>query len=459
MKRRLHKINIITATSIVAVLFLSLLISYVIYSSLDFNTYDNGIRLSVQNQKDSINSGIYNKGTYPYIVFDLSGKVLYADPIFNKKTNDEIHVQEMLQYDKSFAKEHNNFSKESFILEQNGITNGFVVFLIPKSEVYMDSYQRKAIYIFVPISVGMLISILILMVRSIYFSRRVLNPLNEISTSAKAIIAGNYNLEVLRSYWKSATENEVMDLSYAFELMRDELKVKQLREAALNKSQKELISCISHDLKTPISTIKAYSEGLRDNIAKNVMQQEEFINVIINKTDLLISMINELLTYSNTQLNQLEINREELYFLDYFHPLMSEVKVYVEQNGFAFSYATTLSNLIVTIDPRRITEVIYNLIDNSMKYMNTQNGSISIEAERHNKFVLIKVKDNGPGISADDIPYIFDKFYRAEKSRSSSIPGSGLGLSICKYIVNQHCGDIYCKSYKRNGCEIGFTIE
>ena len=211
-------------------------------------------------------------------------------------------------------------------------------------------------------------------------------------------------------------------------------------------------------MKTPISTIKAYSEGLRDCIAKNPAQQQEFIQVIINKTDLLIDMINDLLTYSNAQLNQLEIKRQELYFLDFFDPLMREMQIYVEQNGFHFLSRSPLSNPIVTIDPKRITEVIYNLVENSMKYMDDKKGQITIEAEYTDNCVLIKVIDNGPGISVDDIPYVFDMFYRAEKSRSSSIPGSGLGLSICKYIVNQHGGDIYCKSFHKDGCEIGFTI-
>lgn len=459
MNRRLHRLNIATAAFIAAVLFVSFFISYLIFHSTDFNEYDNNARLSVKDQKNSIEGGSYEKGEYPYIVFDLAGKVIYADPEFDIASGKKINVQEMLQYDKSFANTHKNTNKEGFILQKDGITTGFVVFLMPKAEVYNNSYKSKAGYIFLPLAAGILLSLILLTMRSFYFSQRVLKPLREIRTSARAIIAGNYNIEVLRTYWRKANENEVGDLSYAFELMRDELKSKQIREEALKKSQKELISCISHDLKTPISTIKAYSEGLRDNIAKNPSQQGEFIGVIINKTDLLIDMINELLTYSNAQLKQLEINREELYFLDYFNPLLSELKIYVEQNGVEFSYHTPLSNLIVTIDPKRITEVIYNLVENSMKYMDEKKGKIRVEAEHEENYVLIKVIDNGPGICVDDIPYVFDKFYRAEKSRSSSIPGSGLGLSICKYIVNEHGGDIYCKSSNKNGCEIGFTIE
>ena len=458
MKRKLHRLNIITAALIAAVLFVSLLISYLLYLSLDFNQYDNNIRLTVQEQKNQIEAGTYEKGDYPYLVFDLAGTVLYSDPQFAKVIGDEVYVQEMLQYDKSFATEHSDSIKESFVLQHKGVVDRFVVFLIPRSEVIYHTKGSLAVTVFLPLVLGVILSIILLLFRMIYFEQRILKPLKEISTSAKGIIAGNYDLEILRSYWKTANENEVGDLSYAFELMRDELKAKQFKEEVLKKSQKELISCISHDLKTPISTIKAYSEGLRDNIAKNPAQQSDFINIIINKTDLLIGMINELLEYSTAQLNQLEINREELYFLDYFDPLMSEVKIYVEQNGLEFTYEANISNLIVTIDPKRITEVIYNLIDNSMKYMGDRPGKLNIEAARVDNQVLIKVRDNGSGISVDDIPYVFDKFYRAEKSRSSSIPGSGLGLSICKYIVNEHGGDIYCKSSLKNGCEIGFTI-
>jgi signal transduction histidine kinase len=444
---------------IAAVLFVSFIVSYVLFQTLDFHEYDNEDRLNVQPQKHSIEQGIYEQGPYPYIVFDLSGRVLYADEDFDIETGEEINVQEMLQFDKSFATKYKDTVKKSFVLQNNGTTEGFIVFLIPKSETNRNSGWSNSLSVYLPMILGIIISFIILFLRTRYFDHRVLKPLREISASAKAIIAGNYNLEILRSYWKRANENEVGDLSYAFELMRDELKSKQIMEEALKRSQKELISCISHDLKTPISTIKAYSEGLRDHIAKNPDQQQEFIGVIINKTDLLIDMINDLLNYSNAQLRQLEINRQELYFLDYFIPLMSEVKIYVEQNGFEFLYTAPGNNLIVTIDPKRITEVIYNLVENSMKYMDEKHGRISIEAELEDKYVLIKVIDNGPGISADDIPYVFDKFYRAEKSRSSSIPGSGLGLSICKYIVNEHGGEVYCKSSNQNGCEIGFTIE
>lgn len=459
MNNKLFKRNIITAAIIVVVLFVSIILTIYKFITMDFNIYDNDIRILVSEQKNEIEQGFYNKGKYPYIVFGLDGMVLYNDTIFPERSSEFINVQEMIQSDKSFKVNNNGEIKESFVLQQGGKTIGFVVFLIPEKDFLKEGTYTRVWDIFSPIIFGIIISIIIVIFRTVYCNGRILRPLVEISSSAKAIIKGNYDLEVVRVYEKVINENEVGDLTFSFELMRDELKEKQLREESLKKSQQELISCISHDLKTPISTIKAYSEGLRDGIATSPKGQEDFVKIIISKTDLLIEMINELLEYSNIQLRQLDINRQEVYFLDYFVPLMKEVEVFTKQKSIGFYWEIKTDNMIIKIDQRRITEVLYNLLENSIKYIGEGQGKIEIEVKRQGQGVFIKVKDNGIGISSDDIPYVFDKFYRAEKSRSSSIPGSGLGLSICKYIIEEHGGEIYCKSGYNKGCEIGFTLK
>lgn len=412
----------------------------------------------VSKQRNEIEKGIYYKSKYSYIVFELDGSVLYNNTALEYKKGDILNIQEMLQTDKSFNINNKDKIKETFVLQKEGKTAGFVVFMIPKNEVMMDSNYSRVWRVFYPLFLGVFISIIMLVIRTSYCNLRILKILKEISSSSKAIIAGNYNLEVLRTYENVIGENEVGELTYSFELMRDELKEKQIKEESLKKSQQELISSISHDLKTPLSTIKAYSEGLRDGIARTSESQKNFVNIIIGKTDLLIQMINELLEYSNTQLKQLDIRRQEIYFLEYFIPVMKEIEVFVKQKDMEFSYEIKTSDMLINIDTKRITEVLYNLVENSMKYIGEKKGHIEIKAERQEDYILVKVKDNGIGISSDDIPYVFDKFYRAEKSRSSSIPGSGLGLSICKYIITEHGGEIYCKSRHNKGCEIGFTL-
>ncbi|MDF2819769.1 MAG: sensory transduction histidine kinase [Clostridiales bacterium] len=458
MTKKLFKVNIITATIIVVVLLTSVFWSTYLFKEADLNLYDNQIRILVSKQKSEIEKGIYETGKYPYIVFELDGNVLYCEKPFEAYIGDSINVQEMLQFDRSFYIKNNNLVKESFVLEKNKITNGFVTFLVPQNEVMMKTQVEQVYEVFLPIIIGMIICIILTFIRTVYCNKCILTPLREISESAKGIIAGNYNLEVVRIYGRRVRENEVGELTYSFEIMRDELKEKQLREESLKKSQQELISCISHDLKTPISTIKAYSEALRDHIAKNPHKQEEYVNIIINKTDLLIGMIDELLKCSNAELKQLDINCKETYFIKYFEPLMKELNNYITQKSIGFSYEINCSEALVNIDKKRISEVMYNLVENSMKYMGDKVGQITITAEKIDREILVKVKDNGIGISSNDIPYLFDKFYRAEKSRSSSVPGSGLGLSICKYIINEHGGEIYCKSRQNEGCEIGFTL-
>lgn len=458
MNKNLSKLNKITAALIAVVLFLSMSWSIYLFMTADFNLYDNKIRLLVSEQKNAIEDGIYQTGNYPYLVIGIDGEVLYREQPFEEKVGDKVAVQEMVQFDQSFHTRNKEQIKESFVLQKNGTTSGFVIFLVPSDEIMQLSQGEQGYDIFFPAALGILLSLLIVTVRTLYCNKCILHPLREISQSAKGIIAGNYNLEVIRVFGRKIGENEVGELTFSFELMRDELKEKQMREEALKKSQQELVSCISHDLKTPISTIKAYSEGLRDHIAKTPEKEAEYVKIIINKTDLLIGMIEELLEYSNAELKQLDIKKEELYFHSYFEPLMKELQIYVKQKGINFFYETSIPETLVYIDKKRITEVMYNLIENSMKYRKEKAGQIDIQVERNGQFLMVKVIDNGIGISADDIPYVFDKFYRAEKSRSSSVPGSGLGLSICKYIINEHEGEIYCKSKLNNGCEIGFSL-
>lgn len=455
---KIKRWNQITSIMIILILAAGFLVSLYNYKHLDFTIYINNARIKLEKEREQIEQGIYPESELPYIVFDTSGKVLFSTAEFKQEKDDTIVVDEMLQMDRSFAKQYPGYQKCSLVLNNNSICVGFVVFLLPNSVVVSDLYTRNEILCFLPMTIGIVLSSLLLIMRANYCNKRILKPLQKISTSSQAIIAGNYDIEVLRVYDNKLQSNEVGDLTYSFELMRDELKVKQTSEQAIRKSQQELISCISHDLRTPISTIKAYSEGIRDGIASTDIERKEFLSIIINKTNLLEGMITELLEYSNTQLNQMDINRKEVYFQSYIKEITRELRIYIEQRNIKFVCTYPEEDFIITIDQRRITEVLYNLIENSMKYMVSSDGLIQLIMKRENELLSIHIIDNGIGISAEDIPYVFDKFYRAEKSRSSHIPGSGLGLSICKYIINQHGGEIFCRSRKTSGSEFWFTI-
>lgn len=456
-KRKIAYWNVAAAVLAIAVVLLCGFFSVWLCRRVNIKNYDNTARLLTAEQNGKIEQEIYEAGKYPYLVIDLSGRVLYSDERFQEKSGNLVNVQEMIQTDKSFSEEYPGMSKEVFVMERNGKIFGFIIYLIPEEDTGRTGMHLKMLAVMLPLLLASVFAVLLLVMRIIYCNRRILAPLREISLSSKQMIAGNYDYEVVRVYETKVADNEMGELIYSFELMRDELKNKQITEENLKRSQQELISCISHDLKTPLATIKAYAEGLRDGIARDAETKKSYTRIIIEKTDLLIGMIGDLLKFSNAQLNQLEINRKEVFFQSYFERVMQELKVFAEQRGMKFFYQTEASDMIVTIDERRITEVLYNLVENSMKYR-TEEGELQITAKRRDHAMWISVADNGIGINADDIPYVFEKFYRAEKSRSSSVPGSGLGLSICKYIVEQHGGEIYCRSRKNEGCEISFSI-
>ncbi|MDO5573628.1 MAG: HAMP domain-containing sensor histidine kinase [bacterium] len=452
-------INIVTTVLCAVVIFAGILWSLLLMRDTDVRHYDNQVRVQLSDQIRLLEEGRYESCAFSYIVFGLDGTVEYADAAFQQKVGSVVNVQEMIRMDEYSVKAYGGLYKEVSVLEDGDEVKGFAVFLIPEELMLKAPVYEQILMNLIPLGVSILLLLFIMIGKMLYYHIKVLNPIREISKSANHIINGNYDYEVVRVNGTDVRNDELGDLIYSFELMRDELKEKQLREEQLKKSQQELISCISHDLKTPISTIKAYGEGLRDGIAATEEVRKEYEEVIINKTNLLSQMISELLEYSNAQLNQLEIVPREVYFLSYFEETAKELQRYARQRGVVLTYRTDLPDMIVTIDNRRVTEVLYNLVENSIKYIGDQQGRIELTAVRQDQGVLIRVIDNGIGISADDIPYVFDRFYRAEKSRTSSIPGSGLGLSICKYIIEALGGTIYCKSgVQGKGCEIGFTI-
>lgn len=460
MEKKQKKIrcrNRVTTVVATVVILLSVCWSVMRFREVDVRTYENEIRVLTAQHNVELEQGNYGRWKYPYLVCDLEGSVRYADIAFGVRDGDVVNIQETLGMDQSFGKNNDGMIKQSFVLKEADKVNGFVVYLIPKEEITGGDYRQKLLWCAAPACVGTLVGVLLLIGQLVYCNRYVLVPIGEITTSAQQIIRGNYEYEFRRIFSRKMNADEVGELTYSFELMRDELKEKQIKEEELKKAQQELISCISHDLKTPISTIKAYAEGMRDGIAKDETARNSYTRIIIEKTDILIAMIEELLKFSNAQLNQLEISRKEIYFIPFFEKAMNEIEGYVRQQDMEFTFSIEMEERIVSIDEKRILEVLYNLIENSLKYRR-EDGKIQIIASREDEEVLIRVRDNGIGISSDDIPYVFDKFYRAEKSRTSSIPGSGLGLSICKYIVEQHGGTIYCKSQKDKGCEIGFTL-
>ncbi|MDP4095146.1 MAG: HAMP domain-containing sensor histidine kinase, partial [Bacillota bacterium] len=178
---------------------------------------------------------------------------------------------------------------------------------------------------------------------------------------------------------------------------------------------------------------------------------------ILNRVKMLTKLLEDILEHSKAELNKMDITLSEFYCGDFFKDIIEDLSVEIKSKGLTFIAPENIPNLLINGDKKRLSQVMYNLVSNSIKY-SRENSPISIYFEVDTNYIYVYVKDKGIGISSSDIPNIFSKFYRGEKSRNQNIPGSGLGLSISKYIIEAHGGFINCVESSSDCTVFCFTL-
>ena len=254
--------------------------------------------------------------------------------------------------------------------------------------------------------------------------------------------------------------DEMSEVCNAFEDMRVRLKNNAKDRLEDEAEQRALISNIAHDLKTPITAIKGYAEGMLDGVADTPEKREKYIRTIYNKANEMNTLINELTLYSNIDTNKIPYNFQKLNIHSYFEDCIEELGMDLENQHIRLDYANYVDpDVLIIADPEQLGRIIHNIVSNSVKYMRADVASrIAITIKDVGDFVQIEVADNGKGIATKDLPYVFDRFYRADASRNSAAGGSGIGLSIVKKIVEDHGGKIWVTSKENEGTTMYFVI-
>ena len=284
--------------------------------------------------------------------------------------------------------------------------------------------------------------------------RSVAGPLVKLKKATHNIKAGNLDFVL-----DVEGTDEFSELCKDFEDMRKRLKESAEERVVLDKENKELISNISHDLKTPMTAIKGYVEGIMDGIADTPEKMERYIRTIYNKTNEMDHLINELTFYSKIDTNRIPYTFSKLNVEDYFNDCAEELSVEMETRNIELVYANYVDNKVQIIaDGEQIRRVIHNIISNSNKYMDKKKGIIQIRVKDVGDFIQIEIEDNGKGIAAKDLTNIFDRFYRTDVSRNSSKGGSGIGLSIVKKIMEDHGGKVWATSREGIGTIMYFVL-
>ena len=288
----------------------------------------------------------------------------------------------------------------------------------------------------------------------LWIYRSIAVPLVKLKKATKNIKEGNLDfvLEV-------EGNDEFSQLCQDFEEMRKRLKESTEEKILMDKENKELISNISHDLKTPITAVKGYVEGIMDGVADTPEKMDRYIRTIYNKANEMDRLINELTFYSKIDTNRIPYTFSKLNVEDYFSDCAEELGLEMETRGIELVYANYVEKGVQIIaDGEQIRRVIHNIVSNAIKYMEKPRGIIQLRVKDVGDFIQVEIEDNGKGIAAKDLPYIFDRFYRTYVSRNSSKGGSGIGLSIVKKIMEDHGGKVWATSRLGIGTIMYFVL-
>ncbi|MGI6095264.1 MAG: sensor histidine kinase [Lachnospiraceae bacterium] len=398
---------------------------------------------------DSLNTELANK--HSFLLVKITEQVTYTG------TNDDISdlVENLPVYGNSmegsiyFVSQVNALVRQvDFILHDGRTGSAFIVTnalqSIPQYSELIKNMIVTVVLILVCTGLGL----------SLWIYRGIATPLAKLKQATQNIKEGNLEFTL-----EPDGVDEISELCQDFEEMRKRLKDNAEERIQFDRDNKELISNISHDLKTPITAVKGYVEGIMDGVADTPEKMDRYIRTIYNKANDMDRLINELTFYSKIDTNRIPYTFNKIHISDYFDDCVEDLGLELESKGVKLGYFNYLKEDIVVIaDAEQIKRVINNIVSNSLKYMNKPKGIVNIRLEDVGDFVQVEIEDNGKGIAAKDIPNIFDRFYRTDASRNSSRGGSGIGLSIVKKIIEDHGGKVWATSKENTGTAVYFVL-
>ena len=279
----------------------------------------------------------------------------------------------------------------------------------------------------------------------IFFAEMVYIPVRRITEGAEQYAAGNMDYRM-----NIDSDDEIGYLSATLGYMSGEI-------ARTEQDQRKFIANVSHDFRSPLTSIRGYLDAMIDGTIPPKMH-ERYLTIVRNETDRLTKLTNGLLSLNNLSGQSVMMNRADFDLNDMIRQTVSSFEGQCAERGITFDLLLTDEVMIVSADPERIQQVLYNLVDNAIKFSHDK-GVITIETTERGRKVFISVKDDGIGIPKEELNLVFDRFYKSDASRGKDKKGTGLGLSIVKEIIKNHGENINVISTVGVGTEFIFSLE
>lgn len=404
-----------------------------------FEDVDYLSRVNEESLKNSISLLVVKNG---YAFYD--GDPRASEKIFKKL---QKHVSDQPEDAAYYFNEEHRYVRQSNFIFQDGA----------QGQLYVIARDNRLIsknfLLDMMIAIGLILFFTAVLL-TVWIEKGILEPINSVNEAMKKIKEGNFD------YSLETTEGgEIGDLYRNYEDMRLRLKESAEEKVQNEKVNREMISNISHDLKTPITAIKGYVEGIMDGVADTPEKVDKYVKTIYNKANDMDKLINELTLYSGIDNNRIPYNFHRINVADYFGDCIEEVGLDLESKNIQLNYTNLAdAETMVIADPEQMKKVINNIISNSVKYMDKQKGVIDIRIIDQGESIQIEIEDNGKGIEQKNLGRIFERFYRTDASRNSAQGGSGIGLSIVKKIIEDHGGYIWATSKIGEGTCMHFVL-
>ena len=256
-----------------------------------------------------------------------------------------------------------------------------------------------------------------------YISKKISRPIENINNKAKKLSSGNYNFK----FDNDSSIYEINELANTLNYAKNELE-------QTDELRKELLANISHDLKTPLTMIKGYAEMIKDLNYNNKEKTTDNLNIIIEETDRLNKLVEDILILSSMQA-KVELNIEKFDLIELIKEIIKHYNIFKETEGYNFILESD-ECVYISADKKRLEQVIYNLINNAINYTGNDN-KVKIKVT-NDKNIRVEITDTGKGIKKEEIPYIWDKYYHSNKKHKRDLVGTGIGLSIVKSVLENH---------------------
>ena len=415
----------------------------------DITTVAN-IMITKQSSKkfsDIINSAAYNKEVCIEII-NKNFETLYSTSSYGRGcfTGKDISMN----YKYNFISSGNN--RKTYELVNPKFNNDTLVYAVRLKQGYgfvntsLEPINSTAKIIQEQLAIVMVVVLILSFVISYFISNFISSPIVKINNSAKKLAKRDFKV----GFETDSNIREINELADTLNYARCELyKTDELR--------RDLMANVSHDLKTPLTMIKAYAEMSLDLHANNKSKRKEDMDIIIEEVDRLTILVNDILTLSKMQSNIEDLNIEEFDLISLVDEILSRYKVLKETEDYQLVFSHKIKKALVKADKKKIEQVIYNLINNAINYTG-DDKLVTIKVSDHDGY-LVEIIDTGKGIKENELPYIWEKYYKNKKKHKRNLVGTGLGLSLVKNILELHGFDHGVNTKLNNGSTFYFKIK